>query len=180
MLRTSFSAVPAFRRVEPAIISGPTSGVMAMAAARRRGQFLLEATPMVRAPRFLANLMAACDQGSNLCPGHAESWRAFRGVENGEASAGARANVNQAAATLQPGDDGVNGASNGWNFAGDVCGYFAVFAIHQLENFERVHSVEIAGRGVALFCRTPVEICGFSSLGGHRGIISAEWPPFGV
>src|SRR2546430_2131769 len=49
VLRTSFVAVPAFSRVEPARTSGPVAG--AMTRPRRRAPWALQATRIVAAPR---------------------------------------------------------------------------------------------------------------------------------
>ncbi len=58
MLRTNFCAVPDFRRVEPAITSGPTRGVMAIAAAPASSESEVQLTPTVNADSRRASAMA--------------------------------------------------------------------------------------------------------------------------
>ena len=55
MLSTSFCAVPDFSRVEPATISGPTSGVIAISTARASSESGVQLIPIVdraQAPGF--------------------------------------------------------------------------------------------------------------------------------
>src|SRR5690348_1882007 len=54
MFNTSFWAVPAFRRVEPPITSGPTLTAISISASPRIGESGLAVTPMVAAPISLA------------------------------------------------------------------------------------------------------------------------------
>ena len=58
MLSTSFCAVPAFRRVDPAMNSGPTTTSMAMSASRPAAESGLHATETDRAERRRASRMA--------------------------------------------------------------------------------------------------------------------------
>jgi hypothetical protein len=51
MFSTIFVAVPAFRRVEPASTSGPTTGVMATSTRGASSASALHARPTVNAPR---------------------------------------------------------------------------------------------------------------------------------
>lgn len=59
MFSTSFCAVPAFRRVEPAMNSGPTTTSMAMSASRPAAESGLHAMETDRAERRRASRMAA-------------------------------------------------------------------------------------------------------------------------
>ncbi|OII16930.1 hypothetical protein BIV03_04785 [Curtobacterium sp. MCBA15_016] len=63
MLRTSFCAVPAFRRVDPAMNSGPTTTSMAMSASRPAAESGLHATETDRADLRRASRMAAMTYG---------------------------------------------------------------------------------------------------------------------
>ena len=58
VFRTSFCAVPAFMRVEPAITSGPTSISMASSTCRVSSESRTHASPIVRAPAFAASWTA--------------------------------------------------------------------------------------------------------------------------
>ena len=59
MLRTSFCAVPALSRVEPATTSGPTSTSIGCSASAESGVSRLHDRPTVRAPRSRAARTAA-------------------------------------------------------------------------------------------------------------------------
>ena len=50
MLSTSLVAVPAFMRVDPAITSGPTKGVMAIWTERESSESGVQLIPTVNAP----------------------------------------------------------------------------------------------------------------------------------
>jgi hypothetical protein len=86
---------------------------------------------------------------------NAEGWRAFGGVENAKASAGAGADVNQAAAGFHASSDGFDGFGDGGEFAADGAGDFGVLAVHQANDFERAPAIEIFRRGVSLFADAP-------------------------
>ena len=58
VLRTSFWAVPAFMRVEPAITSGPTSTSIARSARRASSEPATQARPIVSEPAALARSIA--------------------------------------------------------------------------------------------------------------------------
>ena len=58
MFSTSFCAVPAFMRVEPATISGPTSGAIGISTARDSSESGTQLIPTVTAPRRLASATA--------------------------------------------------------------------------------------------------------------------------
>ena len=63
MLSTSFCAVPAFRRVDPATTSGPTSGVMAISTARASSESGVQLIPTVTAPMRRASATAPSTYG---------------------------------------------------------------------------------------------------------------------
>src|ERR1022692_2119418 len=63
MFRTSLVAVPAFMRVEPATISGPVSGVMAICTARANSESGVQLMPAVTAPRRRASAIAPSTYG---------------------------------------------------------------------------------------------------------------------
>ena len=63
--------------------------------------------------------MTAGDQRLHEFWRNAKCWRAFRGVENGEASAGACTDVDQAATVLKGAHDGIYRASDGGEFTRD-------------------------------------------------------------
>ena len=54
MFNTSLVAVPAFIRVDPAITSGPTRGVIAICTRRASGESGVQLIPMVSAPSLFA------------------------------------------------------------------------------------------------------------------------------
>ena len=58
MLSTSFCAVPAFRRVEPAMNSGPTSTSIGCSTAALSSEPALQASPTVSAPAARARAIA--------------------------------------------------------------------------------------------------------------------------
>ena len=59
MFNTSLVAVPAFMRVDPAITSGPTSGVIAIRARRASGESGVQLIPMVNAPKLVCRFHRA-------------------------------------------------------------------------------------------------------------------------
>src|SRR5438445_9944515 len=63
MFSTSFCAVPAFRREEPASTSGPTSVTIARCAAFSSGELRLQVTAIVLAPLRRASWTAATVNG---------------------------------------------------------------------------------------------------------------------
>jgi len=75
----------------------------------------------------------------------------FGGVECAEAAAGSGADIDQAAAVAESGDDGVDGAGDLRQGAGDGCGDSCVFVVDEADDFEGGHAVEISRGGENLF-----------------------------
>src|ERR1039458_2738916 len=84
MFRTSLVAVPAFMRVEPATISGPVSGVMAICTARANSESGVQLMPAVTAPRRRASAIAPSTYG--VRPLAAAGSDSHQHIERGEAA----------------------------------------------------------------------------------------------
>jgi hypothetical protein len=72
MFSTSLVAVPAFMRVDPAITSGPTRGVIAIRAARESGESGVQLIPMVSAPSSIRGLHRAQHIGRPAAGGNSD------------------------------------------------------------------------------------------------------------
>jgi hypothetical protein len=174
VLRTSFVAVPAFIRVEPAIASGPTIGVTATSASRARpsgggGKLRIP----ILAPRTLASASAAWTKGvvadaaipstkssgdhaSHELRVRAEGGGAFRRVEDAEASARARPDVDQPTPYADPPLDLVDQASDRLRLAGHGRGDTSILGVDQLDDLPDRGSIDPRRGGVAGFGQTRV------------------------
>ena len=83
--------------------------------------------------------------------GDAVSGGAFGGVEHAEASAGAGADVEETAAILEGGDDGVHRAGDVRDFARHGLGDLAVFIVDDTKDILRGKRIDSRGSGVRLF-----------------------------
>ncbi len=80
-----------------------------------------------------------------------ERGRNFGGVESADAAAGSGADVDEASALAEPGDDDVDGARDLRQGAADRRGDGGIFLIDEAHDFERRHAVEISSGGKVLF-----------------------------
>ena len=80
-----------------------------------------------------------------------ESGRNLGGVECAEAAAGSGADIDEAAALAESGDDDVNGTGDLREGAADRGGDGRVFLVDEADDFKRRHEVEFSGGGKDLF-----------------------------
>ncbi len=96
-----------------------------------------------------------------------EGGRDLGSVEGAETAAGSGADVDEASALAESGDDDVDGAGDLRKGAADCCGDGCVFAVDEADDFERRHAVEIGGCGENLFGRKTAKI-GFHFTGSGQ------------
>ena len=100
--------------------------------------------------REVDGLGSAGNEGADEFWRNTEGGRTLGSIEDAEAAAGAGPDIEEASTAADVVDDAVDGTGDGGKFAGDGESDAAVFAIHDADDFERRHVVQIAGSEIAL------------------------------
>ena len=98
--------------------------------------------------RVAESAIASGDESLDQIGRDVEGGRTFGGIEHAETAGGAGADVEETAATLETLDDGVDGAGDVGNLAGDGGGDLGVGGVDELQSIEGGELVDVRGGGM--------------------------------
>ena len=119
---------------------------------------------------------AAGDDALHQIRRDVESGRAFGGIEHAQPAAGARADVEEAAAGVKCVDDSVHRLRDVRELRRDGIGHQAIFGVDDPQHFEGWKLVDVRGRGIRLLRQECVEVFRHSSLLYGRGPANNSYP----
>src|SRR6185312_390326 len=96
-------------------------------------------------------------------------WWALRGVEGGDATAGAGADVDQAASVAKRAGNGIYNDGNFGQRLLDGCGDLRIFVVNDARDLQSRLCIQALGRGVRSLRGECVELQGRAVLGFWRG-----------
>lgn len=111
--------------------------------------------------------MPTGDQRTDELRGGAEGGRALGSIEDSETAAGTGSHVDETATGLHPGNDAVDGTSDGRKLSRNGGRDSAILPIHEVDDLPGGHVVKISGGFVALFGTPAFRATARSMCRGH-------------
>src|SRR5207237_949519 len=148
MLSTTFCAVPALSRVDPAMTSGPTATSIAMSAAWPSGEPGAHVTATMRSPDVRP--WSTAPRTYAVVPDALTATRTSRAVSP---AARPRAKAGRARAVQDATGDLIDGSGDARDLRTHCRDGVAVLVVHQLEQLHLAHAVETRGVTVHLLAQ---------------------------